>query len=355
MTETDVFLVGAGPIGLELAASLRRGGVEYLHIEAGQVGQTVMSYPHQAQFFSSPSRIAIAGVPLHTPDQTKATREQYLAYLRAVVEQYNLPIRTYERLIGVKRDPATGRFFLRTRHGGDEYAYSARCVVLAIGDMHAPRMLHIPGEDLPHVTHYFVEPHPFFRQRLLIVGGRNSAVEAAIRCHRAGAQVTLAYRRADFDRKAIKYWLLPELDALIKHGQITFLPQTIPTSITKTHATLSAVDEHCHVLPQTTRRLEAHAVLLLTGYVQDTTLFELAGVTLVGPNRAPQIDPDTMQSDVPNLFVAGTAAAGTQLSFRLFIENCHVHVTRIFRAITGRDPDRALINDAGQTYGLPES
>jgi thioredoxin reductase (NADPH) len=347
---TDVVIVGAGPIGLELAVVLKRMGVDYVHLEAGQIGQTINGYPRQARFFSSPERIAIAGVPLFTPDQAKATREEYLVYLRAVVQQYDLAVRTYERVTSIRRDPQNAWFLLRSVRGGVERTISARCVVLAIGDMHHPRMLHIPGEDLPHVSHYFEDPHPFFRQKLLIVGGRNSAVEAALRCQRAGAEVAISYRRGEFDRQSIKYWLMPELDSLIKAGKITFLPHTAPTAITPEHVTLASTSGE---LGQ--RRVEADFVLLLTGYVQDTTLFEQAGVTLVGENRAPQVDPQTMQTNVPGLYVAGTAAAGTQVRFRLFIENCHPHVARIAQAITGREPDPTLINPAAGEFQLPES
>lgn len=350
VVECTVVIVGAGPIGLELAIALKHLDVDYVQIEAGQIGQTVQTYPRQARFFSSPERIAIGGVPLVTQDQSKATREEYLTYLRSVVDLYDLPIRAYERVVSIQRDPANGRFFVRTERGGEEHAYNAPYVVLAIGDMHRPRMLHIPGEDLPHVNHYFENPHAYFRQRLLIVGGRNSAVEAAIRCHRAGARVSLSYRREAFDRQSIKYWLLPEIEGLIKAGQIAFYPGTMPTAITRSAVTLAAVGAHGP--PQ---HVPADFVLLMTGYVQDTALFEMAGVELEGENRAPRVDPQTMQTNVPGLFVAGTAAAGTQIRFRLFIENCHIHVRRIVRAITGRDvPDR-LVNDAGSLFNLPES
>ena len=349
--DVDVVLVGAGPIGLELAVVLKRMGVEYAHVEAGQIGQTITGYPRQVRFFSSPERIAIAGVPLHTTDQSKATREEYLAYLRSVVEQYGLAVRAYERVVSLSRDDTSGRWIVRTqRGGGDEHAWSARSVVLAIGDMHQPRMLHIPGEDLPHVSHVFEDPHPFFQQRLVIVGGRNSAVEAALRCHRAGAHVTLSYRRDSFDRDAIKYWLLPEIESLIKAGQITFLPRTRPVAITREHVALAGDAQELG-----TRKVPADFVLLLTGYVQDTSLFEMAGVELRGENRAPVVDPDTMQANVPGLYIAGTAAAGTQVRFRLFIENCHPHVARIARALTGREPPTGLINDAVAAFKLPES
>ena len=340
-TSTDVVIVGAGPIGLELAVVLKHLGVDYVHVDAGQVGETVSRYPKQTTFFSSPDRIAIAGVPLRPPAEGKATREQYLDYLHAVVEQFDLSIRGFEPVERIVR--VADHFLLTTPR--DEI--KAKRVVLAIGDMHSPRMLDIPGEDLPHVSHHFDEAQRYFRRRLLIVGGKNSAVETALRCHRAGADVTISYRGQAFDGDAIKYWLLPEINALIKHQVIRFLPESELVSIDERNAVLKDRDGM--------QQLPADAVLLLTGYLQDKSLFESAGVTLDGANRAPRLNRDTMETDVPGLYVAGTAAAGTQNTFQLFIENSHPHVTKIAEALTGRDAPAGLINTAAETYGLAES
>ncbi|MEM1099466.1 MAG: NAD(P)-binding domain-containing protein [Planctomycetota bacterium] len=341
---TDTLLIGAGPIGLELAVCLKHLGADYLHLDAGNAGQTVIDYPKQTRYFSSPDRIAIAGVALPTNGE-KATREQYLAYLNGVVRQFELPIRRYTPVTDLRRRD-DGGFDANTPHR----TIHAKRVVLAIGDMHRPRLLHIPGEDLAHVSHRFDEAYPFVGQRLLIVGGRNSAVECALRCHHAGANVTLSYRQDRFDERAIKYWLLPEIQALIKHGQIDFHPGTVPTRIEHDGVTLQTVQPPVHKAKHA-----ADFVLLLTGYDQDKTLFTAAGVTLEGENDAPCVDPETMETDVPNLYVAGTAAAGTQVSFSLFIENCHEHARKIATAITGIAPPDRLINDAAATYGLAES
>lgn len=344
MSHHKTIIVGAGPIGIELHVVLKHLGVDVLHLEAGAIGQTITWYPKQARFFSSPERIAIAGVPLNTPDQTKATREQYLAYLRSVVQQFDLPIATHEKVRNIDRDQA-GPFTVHTTRR------TATCehLVLAIGDMHRPRKLNIPGEDLPHVSHYFDEPHPYFNRELLIVGGRNSAAEAALRCHRAGARVTLSYRRESLDDNGIKYWILPELKALIKAGEIHYHPSTNPTKITTTQVELQKKGI------STFFQVDADHVLLLTGYEQDKTLFESLGVELVGENLAPQIDPATMKTNVSNLYIAGTAAAGTQQRFKLFIENCHIHAAKIAKAITGESPPLHYINQSAKTFGLEES
>jgi len=379
--DAEVLIIGAGPIGLELAVALKRAGTPYVHVDAGQLGQTVTWYPAQTRFFSSPERIAIAGAPLNNDDQTKATREQYLTYLRSVAQQFDLRINTYERVTAIERDPEAHTFTVTTDRRGDTRAYHVRYVVCAIGDMHGPRKLNIEGEDLPHVSHYFDDPHRYFRQNLLSVGGRNSAAEAALRCHRIGANVTISYRRPEFDSKSIKYWLLPELKSLIKHGHIGFHPCTTPTRITPERVTLAPSNhEDCPpaesgapvdvdtdfvlmLCPDTANGaplngdtdVDADFVLMLTGYRMDTSLLEAAGVNLVGENNAPDFDMQTMQTNVPGLFVAGTAAAGTQVRFRLFIENCHQHVTRIVRTITGEDPPEGFINPVAKQFDLPES
>src|SRR5207237_384852 len=209
---TDVIIVGAGPIGLELAVALKKRGIDYLHFDARQIGYTISWFAPQTRFFSSNERIAIAGVPLETPDQNKATREEYLAYLRAVVKQFELEVRTYEPVTAIDR---TGdAFVLTTSPQSGKCICRVNKVILATGGTDHPRRLNIPGEDLPHVSHYFQDPHQYFRKKLLAVGGKNSAVEALLRSHHAGAHVSLSYRREMLPRESIKHWLMPEITGL---------------------------------------------------------------------------------------------------------------------------------------------
>lgn len=350
MIETNVAIVGAGPIGLELAVALKQLGVDYAQFDAAQIGHTVSWYPRNVRFFSSPDRIAIAGVPLNTPDQSKATREQYLSYLRGICQMFDLTVHTFERIIGINK--THGGFILTTKRKEGERTWMARHIVLAIGDMHRPARLDIPGEDLPHVAHYFDDPHRYFRKQLLIVGGRNSAVEAAIRCQRIGAHVTLSYRQNTFDTNSIKYWLHPELKVMISTGQIVFHPSTIPTEITTNHVHLQCIDGSNS--PDV--EVAADFVLLLTGYKMDTTLFQATGITMEGETQSPKVNPKTMETNVTGIYVIGTAVAGTQKRFRLFIENCHAHVGRIVKAITGSDcPFSARDVTTSDKYRLPES
>jgi thioredoxin reductase (NADPH) len=353
MTTREVAVIGAGPIGIELAVALKRAGVDYVHFDAKQIGYTISWFAPQTKFFSSNERIAIAGVPLNTADQSKATREEYLAYLRGVVQQFDLQISTYEPLVAIDRHP-DGTFLLTTEPAAGKRMWRVRRIVLVTGGTDHPRRLDIPGEDLPHVSHYFRDPHTYFRRKLLIVGGKNSAVEAALRCHNAGAQVSLSYRRERLPEKSIKYWLLPEINYLIEQGRIAGYYHTNPVQITPTHVTL----ERDH--PSEYRRVPgerfdvpADFVLLLIGYRQDNTLFRLAGVELRGDCGAPVFDDRTMETNVPGVYVAGTAVGGTQDKYRVFIENCHVHVDRILAALTGR----ALPTERRKAaeYAQPES
>ena len=319
-----VAIIGAGPIGIELAVALKQAGVDYVHLDARQIGSTIEWYPLQMMFHSRADRLAIAGVPIQVPDQQKPKREEYLAYLRAVVQQFDLKINTYERVEEARR-LSDGVFELRTSTVDGERCYRVDDVVLAVGAMHAPRLIGVPGEDQLNVSHYFREPHLYFGKRLLIVGGRNSAVEAAIRCQRAGADVTISYRGADFPAEKVKWWLLPEIRGMIADGRVRFMPRTNVTEIRGTTVLLDNV------------AISADFVLILTGYRQDPRLFEMLGVKLEGESGHPVYDPDTMQTNVPGVFIAGTAVAGTPpTKVSVIVETCHVHVPRILAAIMGR-------------------
>jgi thioredoxin reductase (NADPH) len=344
MSRHDVALVGAGPIGIEMAVALKRAGVDYVHFEAGQIGATVQWFAPQTRFFSSNERIAIAGVPLVTADQSKATREDYLAYLRAVVMQFDLSIRTFERVMRIERQ-ADELFELTTERRGEPRRYIARRVILATGGTDRPRKLGIPGEDLPHVSSYFRDPHTYFRQSLLIIGGRNSAAEAALRCHHAGARVAISYRRPSLPEQSIKYWLWPELKGLLDAGRIVGHFATVPVKITPTHARLRRLVDGSEF------DVEADFVLSLIGYEQDNTLLKQAGIELVGEQLAPRFDERTMQTNVPGVYVIGTATAGTQHGYRVFIENCHVQVDRVMADLLERNGD-ALPEPV---YDRPES
>lgn len=339
----EIALVGAGPVGIEIAVALKKAGLDYIHLDAGQVGQTIFNFAPGTRFFSSNERIAIAGVPLQTPDQTKSTREGYLTYLRAIVQQFHLQVRTYERIIGIERKD--GGFALRTQGIHGEAVYLVRKLILATGGTAGPRKLGIAGEDQWNVHHHFTDPHRYFGRKLLVVGGKNSAVESALRCYHVGAAVSLSYRRAGLDAAHIKYWLYPEINGLSTSGKVKAYWNTILTAIDGPRVTLRDITT-CQE-----QTIETDFILMQLGYHADMSLARMAGVELVGEREVPRFEESTMQTNVLGVFVAGTAVGGTQDQYRLFIENCHIHTERILAALTGKAAPGAKAVE----YARPES
>ena len=335
ITETDIAIIGAGPIGIELAIALERLGIDYLLVEAKQIGNEFSKWPPSTHFFSTPEHVALAGIPVHNQDQLPITGEQYLAYLRTLVEMFDLKLRLYEPVTQVK--PQKLGFVIRTEPITGPREIRAEKVILATGGMARPRMLNIPGEDLPHVAHYFPGPHPYFRRRVLVVGGRNSAMEAALRCWRAGAQVALSYRGDQLNEERIKPHLWIDMQDRLRKGEITFFPSTIPVEITPSFVRLTGTRDgvKANGSPLT---YKTDAVLLCIGFEADMTLFEQAGVTLLGQEQVPLVDEHTMETNIPGLFVAGTAAGGTQNRYTYFISTSHDHVAKIVKATTGLAP-----------------
>lgn len=331
ISETDIIIVGAGPLGIELAIQLKRLDAAYIQLEAAQIGDTIANWPRQTQFFSAPERVALAGVPVHSPNQQSLTGEMYLGYLRTLVELFRLDIRTYEPVVDARREE-DGRFLLTTRSLTGDNRYRCRRLVLATGNMNRPRRLGIPGEDLPHVFHRLDDPHRFFRKRLLIVGGKNSALEAALRCWRIGAKVMLSYRRAEFETSIVKPHLAREIDILIEKEKLDFFPETV----------LCRVEPGVAILQQAPSgeetAVETDFVLLRVGFEMDQTLYQQLGVSLEGEAGKPVFDPNTMETRVPGVYVCGTAAGGMEREHELFIVTAHGHVEKIVTQLTGQRP-----------------
>ena len=332
---TQVAIIGAGPTGVELAVALTQAGIPFLLFDAGQLGHTITWWPKHTRFFSTSERIAMPGLPLSLYDQQHPTNDDYLAYLRGVVQQFGIQVHAYEKVHSVERTPQ-GAFHLTTANRGSTRHYQARFVVLATGGLATPRLLNIPGEDLPYVSHYLHDPHDYFQQELLVVGGRNSAIEYALRCWRAGARVTLSYRKPELPKSSIKPALMQDLETVIRDGRLRFLPGTVPVEITVQSVLLAKTDEHGHALEDEVTQLPFDFVLLCTGYQADMTLFHQLGIELLGKEQAPRYDPETMESNVPGIFVLGTAAGGSQSKFTHFIETSHMHVPKIVATIQNR-------------------
>jgi thioredoxin reductase (NADPH) len=343
-----VLIVGAGPIGLETAVAFKRRGIACEVFDAGPIGNTIHWWAPQTRWFSSNERIAIAGVPLSTVDQTKSTREQYLNYLRNVVTQFELSVHTHTPVVNIKREDS--KFSVTTKSSSGQTVWNADFVVLAIGGTDFPRKLDVPGEDLPHVDGYLRETHRYFGRRVMIIGGRNSAIEAALRLHHVGARIAISYRGEQLPEDGIKYWLLPEIKGLIESGRIEAYLGTVPAEIRPESVRLK------RVASGETVEVPADDVLSLIGYEQDKSLLRLSGVDLVDSMQRPQFDEQTMETNVPGLYVAGTAIAGTQSSkYKTFLENCHHHVDKIVADVSGQSVTSEQRAFEQQIESQPES
>lgn len=327
-TDAEVAIIGAGPIGIELAILLKKHGISFVQFDKGQIGQIIYNFPVQTRFFSSTERLAIAEIPIQTLDQQKCTREEYLAYLRCCVLEHKVPVQTFEDVVDIRKNAKTGKFEIETISSHGKQFYKAPYVVFSTGGTAKSRRLNVPGEDCVHVFTQMQDPHLYFRKKVIIIGSRNSAVEWALRCYHAGANVTLITRREIFDPDHVKYWLLPELNSLIKAGSIKAFFNSRVVEIWPGKVKLLS-QEHGEV------EIGADFVLKAIGFESDTTLLRKVGVE-VSDNEVPVFDNATMETNVQNVFVMGTVTGGTQIKYKVFIENCHEQVHKIAHVIGGR-------------------
>jgi thioredoxin reductase (NADPH) len=327
MNVRDVLIVGAGPAGLATAIAAARHGLDYQVIEKAALVNSLLHYPTEMVFFTTPELMEIGGMPFVSP-YDKPTRMEALRYYRRVAEAFKLDVVFDEAVVAVEHEPTVpdedGSFVVDTRSlRGIRRSALARTVVLATGAYDVANRLDVPGEDLPHVSHYYTQPHPFFRKRVVIVGGKNSAAEAALDLFRAGASVTLVHRRPQLG-DSIKYWVKPDIENRIKEGSIAARFDTRVVEIRPT----SVVVEHAG----RTDHIDADAVFLLTGYRSDTTLLRNAGVELDPQTCGPVFHPQTFETNVRGLYVAGAMIAGVQ-SGQIFIENGRFHGEQVIAAI----------------------
>ena len=320
----DVLIIGAGPAGLAAAIAARRIGLTYGVLEQGALVNSLARYPTDMVFFTTPELLEIGGVPFVSPHE-KPTRQEALRYYRRVTDAFELDVRFEETVTDVR--PAGPGFVVGSEPRiGPPRETQARTVVLATGAYDLPNAIGVPGEDLPHVSHFYREPHPFFRRRVVVVGGKNSAAEAALDLFRNGATVTLIHRHPALG-DSIKYWVKPDIDNRIAEGSIAARFSTRIVDITAADVGV--------VGPDGASRLPADGVLLLTGYRSDTTLLRAAGARIDEALAAPVHDPETFETSVPNLFVIGACVAGRQ-SGRIFIENGRLHGDAAIREIARR-------------------
>jgi thioredoxin reductase (NADPH) len=320
-----VIVVGAGPAGLAAAIAARQRGLTYVVLEKAALVNSLVHYPPAMVFFTTPELMEIGGLPFVSPHE-KPTRLEALRYYRRVTDTYALDVHFEERVTSLVRNG--GHDFLVTsvpRHG-EMVTRRASAVVLATGAYDIPNPIGVPGEDLPHVSHFFREPHTGFRRNVVVVGGKNSAAEASLELYRAGSRVTLVHRREVLS-DSIKYWVKPDIENRIKDGAIAARMSSQVTSITPDHVTITG--------PSGEERIPADFVYLMTGYRADTALLQSAGAQVDASIFAPVHDEATFETTVPNLFVIGACVAGKQ-SGKIFIENGRFHGEVAIRTIAER-------------------
>jgi thioredoxin reductase (NADPH) len=323
---TGILVIGAGPCGLAVGVASRQAGIPCVLVDKGPVVSSIERYPIGMTFFSSAEHLELGGVPF-VVEREKPTRAEALAYYRRIVGHFALDVRQYARVTGLARDGEGFRARVRTRDG-DEREIGAAAVVVATGYFDTPNLLGVPGEDLPQVTHYFREPHRYFDQDVLVVGGGNSAVEAALRTWRAGARVTLVHLFDGFD-PGVKPWVLPDIRNRVEAGEIAALFRSRVTDIAPGRVRIETREG------VEGRWIPNDFVLAMTGFRPDPVLLRGVGVPVDEKTGVPAHDPDTMETPVPGLFLAGVLAAGFDAN-RIFIQNGRAHGPRIVREVASR-------------------
>lgn len=345
----DLVIVGAGPCGLAAAVAAKERGLRHAILDRGCVAHSLTQYPYYMTFFSTAERLEIGGVPFAIPDP-KPTRREALAYYRHVVRRHGLEVRQYEEATAVERDARPDRnaeplaFRVRTRRTGPYVGRSrptatlrARAVVIATGGFGAPNRLEVsggPGLDgyPPNIVHYYKEPHPYFGQDVVVVGGGNSAVETALELHRNGVRVRMAHFASRFDR-GVKPWVRPDIDNRIAAGDIPMHWRSRVAGVRTGRGKVVLVDE----ATGTSSEHPADWVLAMTGWTPDDALLTSLGVETNPETGIPAHDPATMETNVPGVYVAGVVAAGFDAN-KIFIENGREHGALIAAHVAARSP-----------------
>ena len=310
----DVVVLGAGPTGLACGIDAKRAGFTVTNIDKGCLVNSIYNYPSNMTFFTTPELLEIGDIPFASPNQ-KPTRQEALEYYRKVAEHYKLDVRQYEPMQRIEGSDNSFVVHTTDLHGRNR-AYKARKLILATGYYDLPNMMNVPGEELPKVLHYYREPHPFFGLDVLIVGGKNSAAIAALELWRHGARVTMVHR-GEGVRPSVKYWIRPDIENRIKAGQVRAYFNSTVKEITPDNVVLNT--------PEGEVTLANDWVFALTGYHPDFDFLHGLGIQIRGDaDKKPVVDPQTLESNVSGIYLAGVLIAGMRTS-EIFIENGRFH------------------------------
>ena len=334
-----VVIAGAGPIGLACAISARRRGIDPLVIDAGAVVNSIVRYPTGMTFFTTPERLEIGNHPIVCAG-AKPTREEAMMYYRGIARAEGLRVRTFTRLAKAARSGGRIRCTLETPMGLEEMTCDQ--LVLATGYFDRPNRLGVPGEDLPHVHHYFDEAHLGYGLDVVVVGGKNSAAEAVLQLYRAGARVTLVYRGTAL-KPSVKYWLRPDLENRMKFGEIQGRFGANIEAIAPGVVTIRNGEGK-------TEQLAADRIYLLTGFTPDFELFRSMGIELDPVTERPVLNPETLETNVPGIHMAGSIVSGRAIS-EVFIENGRYDGEKIFGDSAARRQAAAAYEETPRPVG----
>jgi thioredoxin reductase (NADPH) len=312
----DLLVVGAGPTGIAIGAEARRRGLSVVLLDRGPLTANLMEFPVYMRFFTTRDLLEIGDVPFAVPDD-KPDRRQALAYYRAVAAHHRLPVALHEEVLATRREG--GCFVVESECAGQPLSRRAHAVALATGYFHRPRRLSVPGEDLPFVRQRYIEPYGHFGESVVVVGGGNSAVEAALELWRAGVEVTVVHRGPAV-KQTVKYWVRPDFENRVEEGSIVAHYESEVTGFRD-----GAVEVRG---PAGVATLPASAAYVLIGYQPDADLERRCGVEVDEETAVPSFDPESCESNVPGLYIAGTLQAGNDLG-KIFIENSREHAPRI--------------------------
>jgi thioredoxin reductase (NADPH) len=313
VNEFDVVVVGAGPTGLACGIELQRRGVRTVLIEKGCVVNSIYHYPTNMVFFTTPELLEIGDIPMTSLNE-KPGRTEALKYYRRVADHYKLNIRQYERVNAITGDDGGFRVATTDRRG-EHFCYGARKIVIATGYYDIPNMLGVPGEDLPKVTHYYKEPHPYYNHDVLVVGAKNSAAIAALELYWTGARVNLVHRGPGISDN-VKYWIKPNIENRIKRGEIRGYFDSRVVEIGQDYVILNT--------PQGEISMTNDFVFSLTGYSPDLKFLNSLGITLEPDTLRPRTNPETLESERKGIYLAGVIVAGMHTN-EIFIENGRFH------------------------------
>lgn len=324
MQQEEVIIVGAGPCGMAAAIALQEKGMEPLIIEKGNVVNSLYHYPTHQTFFSSSDNLEIGDVAFITEKQ-RPVRNEALTYYREVAKRKALRIHSFEKVVKIEKE--NSHFILNTENDKKEKKqYKAKFVIIATGYYDQPNYLHIPGEDLPKVTHYFKEAHPYFGKNVIVIGGKNSAVDAALELQKAGANVTVLYRGEKYS-ESIKPWILPGFDSLVRKEKINMVFRANVLKITE--------DKVFYEVDGEEKEIDNDFVFAMTGYRPNIPFLNQAGIETDPETGVPSYDEETYETNVPNLYIAGVVAAGFDNN-SIFIENGRFHGEKIAASIVSK-------------------